>query len=225
MNLLQLWTLLTSLDTKTLLLGIVLVLIAINQGWLHIQGIKIKKKEKEKTPKYCLYGRSGSCQLMELQMDYTESVMEEIKSKAYSHYLKVRKEKLGGKEELSADRDAHHYNSVLYQLSDKTKNLIRYFFRENHLAKMDDATFKLHKQKRIKKIMNYLTETLSLLYYPGSNPDRIELYDYQMEHLGPSIEIAIDDVFNKGRELAIKFQNGILDNQINDGNFGGIRDV
>ena len=211
MQLIQLWTLLTSLDPKTLLLGITLVLIAVNQGWLHIQGFKIKKAKKAEIPTKCLSGRTGACQLVRLQMEYAETAMDDIKSEAYSHYLKIRKEKLGGKELLSHDRDAHHYKSTLYQVSDSTKDLVRYFFRQNHLSEMSDAEFKIHVAKRTDKIVTRLTDDLSLLYYPNSDPDRIELYDYNLLHVIPSVRLAVEDVFEEGRKLAIQFYKGELD--------------
>jgi len=211
MTFLSILTFIKDIDPISAVLLILILLISIWQGWITVQGINIKKKAKAVTPLQCLYGRAGACTLTRLQMEYAESAISEMKANSYSGYLKIRKEKLGGKAELAKDRDAHHYNAVLYQVWDYVKDMMRYFFRENHLADMTPSEFELHAQKRVDTIMTSLTERLTLLYYPDSNPDRIELYDYNMQYIVPSIKIMLKDIFVEGRKLALQFVDGSLD--------------
>lgn len=212
MNPIQLLTFLKSLDSGTAIVAVLFVVLAVSQGRLTIQGIQIKKKLKNpEKPLQCLRGRAGACELVRLQMEAAEKVISKKKAEAYSQYLSIRKIKLGGKGSLAKDQDSLHYKSVIYQVADGVKDYVRYFFRENHLAEMSDAEFELHIEKRAETIITEARELLELLYYSESEPDIIELYDYNKKHLVPSLKDGVKEAFRTGRKLALKFKAGELD--------------
>ncbi len=210
MSLLNILSLIKDTDSLTALLLVAVLFMALWQGWITISGINLKKKSKNQAI-HCLRGRGGSCELVRLQMEKAEQIITDVRTEAIAHYMRMRKEELGSKEGLANDREVHHYRGTLCQIESEIKDRIRYFFRENHLAEMDDSQFNIHITKRAEEIINIMVHQMDLLYYPGSNPDRIKLYDYNMTHLVPKIKEGIYEAFREGRVLAIQFSSGKLD--------------
>jgi len=186
------------------------ILLAASQGWLTFQGIKLKKESKKK-PVMCLHVRAGSCELIRLQMEVSEVYIQKVVFAAFSHYLDMRKERTGEDIILATDIESACYNLTLFKVSEGVKDEIRNFFRANHLAEMTDAEFELYIRTRTDQIILTMTELLDKLYFPGCDPSRKELYEYNQEKLMPIFHHAMEACLREGRRLAIKFANGDLD--------------
>lgn len=215
MNPLSILSFLKDIDPLTAVTLVIVLIIGLSQGWIVVKGIHLKKKsdklEKISKPVICLRGRSGSCELIRLQMEQAEEIIQAIRGRAISVYMTKRKEILGTKEGLYRDRDIHHYTATLFQVEQRVKDDIRNFFRENHLAEMTEDEFNSHAQKRSSLIVTKITEYLDQLYYPESSPDRVALYDLNHTKLVPDVLKGVEEAFRAARKLAIDFEEGKLD--------------
>lgn len=201
--------LIKGLDPLTAVLLVVVVIIALSQGWIVVKGINIGKKKKKESND-CVRGKAGSCSLIEQQMQKAEEHIQEVRTKALNIYLTKRKEILGTKRGLYKDRDYHHYSAILFQAEEKVKDDIRNFFHKNHLAEMSDIEFESHARERANLLVGRMSEYLDQFYYADSEPDTVALYDLNHEKLLPDVLMGITASFRNARRLAIEFQEDKL---------------
>jgi len=183
-------------------------LIAASQGWLVFKGFKLFKK---KQPTICVAGRAGQCELLRMQMDMAEENMEKVTASAMSSYLDMRAKVVGDNIILANDIESFCYDLTLYRVGQNIKNEIRSFFIANHLADMDENAFEIYMRRRTDQIIITMTNLMDKLYFPGSDPNRRELYEYNQTVLMPVFHHAMEATLRNGRQLAIQFKHGELD--------------
>jgi len=195
------------------ILIILFAILGISQGWLHIQGIQFKKKEKAKPQIGCLRNRSGACELLRLEMDNGQTFINKLRRDSWGVFLRIRKDKIGGKKGLAKDKDSAIYKGVLYQTFDELQDELEEFFVDNHLAEMSDSEFDAHVIKRTEDIVESFNDRLYNLFFHDGDTDYSEVFDANQREIIPKIQTGVRDVFTKGRTLSIKFKNGELDFQ------------
>lgn len=192
------------------ILTIAVLILFLSQGWLTFQGFKFRKESRKK-PTACLHGRAGACELLRRQMEIAEVYLQKVVTAALDHYLDERARRKGEDVILATDIEAFCYDLTLYRVSRNIKNEIRSFFAANHLAEMDESEFELYMKRRTDQIIVTMTSLMDKLYYPGSDPSRRELYEYNQTKLMPIFHSAMEATLRQGRHLAIQFAAGDLD--------------
>ena len=94
------------------------------------------------------------------QMDVADKVFDEMENDVLSIYLKMRKDAKGCSHGLITDEETKRFQVLSKFLIYKSLNLVRYFFRENHLADMEEKDFNCHASERAELIMRKLRELM-----------------------------------------------------------------
>lgn len=142
------------------------------------------------------------------QMDGADEYLDEMENEMLSIYLKLRKEaKNGCTSGLIMDEETKRFQVLSKFLLYKTKALIRYFFRENHLAEMSEAEFNTHISDRAELIMRRLRELYNMWYIPGDSPTAEEFYDTFLTDYKHKMKNKLMDLFREGRIVSQKFQD------------------
>lgn len=211
MELIAVLTLLKGLSPFSLVVSISILTLAVSQGWIVIQGLKLKKKSLE-VPTACLSGgRAGACELIRLQMEMAETKMNSIKSIALSEFMRMKIAKTGEAVTIATDRDYHGYRAAMFEVGCTWKSLMLEMFRKNHLASKTELEFELYIKDRVNQTSLSVAEMLDQLYYAGSDPSRQELAKHHSERFVPAFHKAIEDCLREARQLAIKFADGKLE--------------
>jgi len=205
-NIIAFITFIKTLSPFELFLLAGIILLAINQGWLTAKGFSFKK-----TPTQCLHGRSGTCQLLSKQMETAEVYIDKVATAALDHFLDMRAKRTGDDIILANDIESWCYDLTLFRISTKIKDDIRSFFQANHLAEMDENEFELYMKRRTDQIIVTMTALMDKLYFPGTDPSRRELYEYNQTTLMPIFHACMEATLRQGRQLAIQFAAGELD--------------
>ena len=142
------------------------------------------------------------------QMDGADEYLDEIENDMLSIYLKMRKEaKQGCTAGLIMDEETKRFQVLSKFLLYKMKGLIRYFFRENHLAEMSEADFNRHIIDRADLIMRRLREMYNMWYISGDSPTAEEFYETFLSDYKLKMKNKLQDIFREGREVSKKFQD------------------
>ena len=142
------------------------------------------------------------------QMDGADEYLEEMENEMLSIYLKMRKDaKNGCTSGLIMDEETKRFQVLSKFLLYKMKALIRYFFRENHLADMTEAEFNVHISDRADLIMRRLRELYNMWYISGDSPTAEEFYDTFLTDYKHKMKNKLMDLFREGRIVAQKFQD------------------
>lgn len=142
------------------------------------------------------------------QMDNADEFLEEIENDMLSIYLKMRKDaKAGCSTGLIFDDETRRFQVLSKFLGYKMKSLIRYFFRENHLAEMPETEFNRHISERSDLIMRRLRETYNMWYISGDSPTSEEFYDVFLTDYRHKMKNKLQEMFREGREISKKFQD------------------
>lgn len=142
------------------------------------------------------------------QMDNADEFLEEIENDMLSIYLKMRKDaKDGYTAGLILDDETRRFQVLSKFLIYKMKSLIRYFFRENHLAEMSEAEFNRHISDRSDLIMRRLRELYNMWYISGESPTVEEFYDTFLTDYRHKMKNKLMEMFRVSREISQKFQD------------------
>ena len=142
------------------------------------------------------------------QMDGADEYLEEMENEMLSIYLRMRKNaKNGCTSGLIMDEETKRFQVLSKFLLYKTKALIRYFFRENHLAEMTEAEFNTHVSDRADLILRRLRELYNMWYISGDSPTAEEFYDVFLIDYKHKMKNKITDLFREGRIISQKFQD------------------
>lgn len=109
------------------------------------------------------------------QMMIAEVVLSEILGLMRMHYLKVLKEKVGGKDGLISNPEYKGYENLLKGLREFLLTKIRFLFRENHIPR-EEAQYNAWAKAKIQKLVSETTEYLNS-FYVGEKISRELLYD------------------------------------------------
>jgi hypothetical protein len=139
------------------------------------------------------------------QMDNADEYLEEIENDMLSIYLKLRKEAKGCNRGLLLDPETKRFQVMSKLIVFRAKNLIRYFFRENHLLEMDEHEFKEHVSDRADLIMRRLRELYNMWYICGEIPSAEEFYDVFLNDYRHKMRVKLMDMFRDGRFIAARF--------------------
>lgn len=142
------------------------------------------------------------------QMDSADEYLDEIENDMLSIYLRMRKDaKNGCMTGLIMDEETKRFQVLSKFLLHKTKSLIRYFFRENHLAEMSEADFNRHISDRADLIMRRLRELYNMWYISGDSPTAEEFYETFLTDYKLRMKNKLQELFREGREIAKQFQD------------------
>lgn len=142
------------------------------------------------------------------QMDGADEYLDEIENDMLSIYLKMRKDaKQGCTTGLIMDEETKRFQVLSKFLLYKMKGLIRYFFRENHLAEMSEVEFNRHISDRADLIMRRLREMYNMWYISGDSPTAEEFYETFLSDYKLKMKNKLQDIFREGREISKQFQN------------------
>ena len=142
------------------------------------------------------------------QMDNADEFLEEIENDMLSIYLRMRKDGRGGcTAGLILDDETRRFQVLSKFLIYKMKGLIRYFFRENHLAEMTEAEFNRHISDRSDLIMRRLRELYNMWYISGESPTAEEFYETFLSDYKHKMKNKLMEMFREGREVSQKFQD------------------
>jgi hypothetical protein len=142
------------------------------------------------------------------QMDSADEYLDEIENDMLSIYLRMRKDaKNGCTTGLIMDEETKRFQVLSKFLLHKTKSLIRYFFRENHLAEMSEADFNRHISDRADLIMRRLREMYNMWYISGESPTAEEFYETFLTDYKLRMKNKLQELFREGREIAKQFQD------------------
>lgn len=142
------------------------------------------------------------------QMDSADEYLDEIENDMLSIYLRMRKDaKNGCTTGLIMDEETKRFQVLSKFLLHKTKSLIRYFFRENHLAEMSEADFNRHISDRADLIMRRLRELYNMWYISGDSPTAEEFYETFLTDYKLRMKNKLQELFREGREIAKQFQD------------------
>jgi hypothetical protein len=142
------------------------------------------------------------------QMDSADEYLDEIENDMLSIYLRMRKDaKNGCTTGLIMDEETKRFQVLSKFLLHKTKSLVRYFFRENHLAEMSEADFNRHISDRADLIMRRLREMYNMWYISGESPTAEEFYETFLTDYKLRMKNKLQELFREGREIAKQFQD------------------
>ena len=105
------------------------------------------------------------------------------------------------------DEETKRFQVLSKFLLYKMKSLIRYFFRENHLAEMSEVEFNRHISDRADLIMRRLREMYNMWYISGDSPTAEEFYETFLSDYKLKMKNKLQDIFREGREISKQFQN------------------
>lgn len=142
------------------------------------------------------------------QMDSADEYLDEIENDMLSIYLRMRKDaKNGCTTGLIMDEETKRFQVLSKFLLHKTKSLVRYFFRENHLAEMSEADFNRHISDRADLIMRRLREMYNMWYISGDSPTAEEFYETFLTDYKLRMKNKLQELFREGREISKQFQD------------------
>jgi len=139
------------------------------------------------------------------QMDTADEFLDEIENDMLSLYLRLRKE--SGTTCGLLDVETKRFQALLKILSHKTKSLLRYFFRENHLTEMTETEFQIHVTERADLILRRIREAYNQWYMCGEIPSAEEVYDMFLVEYKYKMRNKLMDIFRDGRIIARNFQD------------------
>jgi hypothetical protein len=141
------------------------------------------------------------------QMNKTDEILSNIEQLLMSDWLGIRKNVDGvDKEDLFDDGEQHRFDKVLYKVRDKLTDKIRFFFHENHHAVVSDDAAELHFKERAETLWGFLHRLLDENYWSKARPSRIEHFE-SMQYLKPAVIQSFIDIFEAGRDTAIRFES------------------
>lgn len=140
------------------------------------------------------------------QMDTADEFLDEIENDMLSMYLRLRKES-GVTCGALLDIETKRFQALLKILLHRTKSLVRYFFRENHLTEMTETEFQTHVAERADLILRRLRETYNQWYICGEIPSAEEVYDAFLSEYKHKMRNKLMDIFRDGRIIARNFQD------------------
>lgn len=140
------------------------------------------------------------------QMDCADEFLDEIENDLLSLYLRLRKEARPDCGVL-LDIETKRFQALMKILLHKTKSLVRYFFRENHLTDMTEVEFQTHISDRADLIFRRLREMYNQWYISGEIPTAEEFYDAFNTEYRHRMKTKLMDMFREGRIIARKFQD------------------
>jgi len=141
------------------------------------------------------------------QMDTADEYLDEIENDMLSMYLRLRKEAKGCTTGLLLDQETKRFQVMAKLIMYKTKNLIRYFFRENHLTEMSTAEFNTHISDRADLIMRRLREMYNMWYICGEMPTAESFYDVFLNDYKHRMKNKLMDIFREGRDISQNFKD------------------
>jgi hypothetical protein len=139
------------------------------------------------------------------QMSLADDVEQKAYDAMYRHYLKLVKEKNDGDVVgITTKLETVAYDFVIRYALARAKDRARAYFQANHLAEMTDIEFKQKAEERAEQITSYVSSILNDLYPSTAEIAREETYDWN-QRLLEKVQKSIEDLFWKGREVALEF--------------------
>jgi hypothetical protein len=149
--------------------------------------------------------------LMKLQMNMLDDSLDRLHSVLYSIYRAVRKRMMEedgddkARDNLEYDTFVFMHSLQLWGVQGAIKNEVRRFFRENHLASMDEDKFNAYLTFRTDQMWTKLIQVIDEYWFSGMvRPNRSDLYDIH-EKERDRIMSVIRDILTAGRKIAIEY--------------------
>ena len=150
------------------------------------------------------------------QMSASEVYLNEIALMLNSNFIKLRRREIEERSkkdigsEIVIDSEVHRYNSLIEIMMYRyIKDLIRKFYRDNHLHEISDKDFESkdgYMDKRINAIVTEFTARFDSYWWHGTMPSRIETREAQMKLL-PEIRTIFKTMFREGRKISIDYRS------------------
>lgn len=140
------------------------------------------------------------------QMDSADEFLDEIENDMLTMYLRLRKEAQNCGHGI-LDIETKRFQALLKIMQHRTKSLVRYFFRENHLTEMTEAEFQIHISERADLILRRLREVYNQWYICGEIPTAELVYETFLTEYRHKMRSKLMDIFRDGRIIARNFQD------------------
>jgi hypothetical protein len=142
---------------------------------------------------------------MKEQMKKAEERLGEIEDDLLTFYLSLKHKSTN--EKINNGRESRRFYFFNYYLKDKTLNLIRRFFRENHISLMDEKEFEMHIDERAELIIRKITAYYHEWNISEDSPDAAEFYTSFMQSELERYKARLKTILREGRTIAKQFQN------------------
>lgn len=137
-------------------------------------------------------------EILHEQMNALEVVHNEIIYKMKSIYNSIS----------NHDKDISHYEEIIDNLENDIKNMIKNWFRENHLTEKTESEYRAYTITHVGLIISRVTDTLDRKY-KNFKIDRETLYKHHADKLITFAKEKYTGVFYTAREISRSFEEKI----------------